>query len=206
MGGMVSTKTIICAGCGASVVKVVAEINRAMEKGRRLFCGASCAARTSNAPRRVKQISLICLNCGTPFNSTTHNKAAKSFCSRACASKGSMTDYRRQAQQRAGLATKNLWSSAETLKHREDWKYALLKQTLNGREFEFEFKLGDYVFDLALLDTKTLVEFDGPYHMEPKQIQADDQKEDFARAAGFTVIRRKVVPSVVIDPTTIQGL
>lgn len=117
-----------------------------------------------------------------------------------------MTAYRRQAQQRAGLASENLWSAAEVLKHREDWKYSLLKQTLVGREFEFEFKLGDYVFDLALLDTKTLVEFDGPYHQAQDQIQVDDQKADFARTAGFTVLRRKVEPAVVIDPVTIRGL
>ena len=75
-----------------------------------------------------------------------------------------------------------------------------------GGQGSFEYKLGKYVFDLALLDTKTLVEFDGPYHRDPKQKQMDADKEKAAGIRGFVVIRRLVKPAVVIDPETIGGL
>jgi very-short-patch-repair endonuclease len=99
-----------------------------------------------------------------------------------------------------------LISPQETLKRREAWKYAALERVLEGRKHEFEYKLGKYVFDLALLDTKTLVEFDGPYHRDPKQKQMDADKEKAAGIRGFVVIRRLVKPAVVIDPETIGGL
>lgn len=106
------------------------------------------------------------------------------------------------------MQTDNLLTAAETLKRREGWKYAALREMLTAaqREFEFEFELGDRVFDLALLDTRVLVEFDGPYHAGDTQLADDADKEQAARAAGFIVIHRQVLPAVVIDPQTLRGL
>ena len=144
--------------------------------------------------------------CGKRVKTTTHNKA-KQHCNRSCASRFSMSDERREAQREAGLQhAANLLSTAETLKRREGWKYAALREALADREVEFEFELGGRVFDLALLDTKTLIEFDGPDH-QAKNIKEDDAaKEAAAEAAGFIVVRRPVIPSTVISPTSIDGL
>jgi len=92
------------------------------------------------------------------------------------------------------------------LKLREGWKYAALERQLAGREYEFEYELGGYVFDLALLDRGVLVEFDGPYHEGGAQAEVDEAKDEAAEAAGFIVVRRPVQPAVVISPTTIRGL
>jgi len=118
-----------------------------------------------------------------------------------------MSEERREAQRQAGLRhKKHLISPAQTLRLREAWKYKLLEKALEGREFSFEYGLGDFVFDLALLDCRVLVEFDGPYHQGGVQAVLDEKKAAAAGAAGFVLVRREVEPMVVISPKTIEGL
>jgi len=191
------------------VLKDVKEANRSERLGRRFFCSSSCATRAGNVDRRAQEIVLVC-PCGKRFQTTTRKKSAK-HCSRGCASRFSVTETRREASRVSGLRTSNLYPSdaasiSAILKRREAWKYAALERVLVGRKHEFEYKLGKYVFDLALFDTKTLVEFDGPYHRDPKQKQTDANKEKAAGVRGFVVVRRLVKPAVVIDPETIGGL
>jgi very-short-patch-repair endonuclease len=100
----------------------------------------------------------------------------------------------------------NLLTSAEALKLRERWKYVALEAALQGRVYEFEYQLGEYVFDLALLDARVLVEFDGPYHAYGNQPRVDAAKEQAAEEAGFIVVRRVVQPTTVISPATVRGL
>jgi len=120
-----------------------------------------------------------------------------------------MTDARREAQiawMAAGSA--NLIKSVDILKKREAWKYDLLRTILerNGRKFEFEYPIGNFVFDLALLDANILVEFDGEYHSGAAQRERDQRKDAVAKEHGFIVVRRPVVRSTVIDPITLDGL
>ena len=118
-----------------------------------------------------------------------------------------MSDERREAQQAGGRHTAHqLLSPTEVLKRRESWKYLKLEAALQGRQFEFEYELGGYVFDLALLDTRVLIEFDGPYHLSGAQ-QADDAKKDaVAHAHGYNVVRRSVVANTAFTPDMIAGL
>lgn len=102
----------------------------------------------------------------------------------------------------AGKLTENLLSTQETLKRREGWKYVLLSAVLGGRPHEFEFKLGAFIYDLALFDSKTLVEFDGPDHV----VSADTKKDKAARQHGWKIERRKVRPAEVIHPSTLDDL
>jgi very-short-patch-repair endonuclease len=120
-----------------------------------------------------------------------------------------MTAERRAAQRLGGLQhPANLLSPAETLRRREAWKYDLLRGRLerDGRKFEFEFEVGGFVFDLALLDQRVLVEFDGAYHGGNAQREVDLAKDSAAKAHGYAIVRRTVVRSTVIDPVTIEGL
>ena len=120
-----------------------------------------------------------------------------------------MSEERREAARRSGLENAhNLFSPAETLKRREEWKYAALRETLvaAGRRFEFEFEIGAFVFDLALLDVKVIVEFDGSYHKDPRQREVDCRKDRAARKAGFRVVRRKVKSESVFSPAMLAGL
>lgn len=199
---------IECEGCGEKIFKSVSEVNRSIRLGRKMFCSLSCTARTLNAPRKSKEITMICPGCGKSFVTTTHNKA-KRRCSRSCASSSSMSENRRNAQRIAGQSKKdNLLSVSQTLKRREEWKYTAIQNVLknNNRKFEIEFEIEGFVFDLALFDTMTLVEFDGPYHECITQKDSDYQKEQKAKEHGFSVVRRKVVQSKIIDPLTIENL
>jgi very-short-patch-repair endonuclease len=99
----------------------------------------------------------------------------------------------------------NLCTPADTLKKREAWKYVVLEKHLQSRPHEFEFQLGKWVFDLALLDTNVLVEFDGIYHRS-SQLKADAEKDAYAKEHGFLVVRRATEVCCVLDPAVLDGL
>ena len=197
-----------CTVCGKKVFRRAAEVNRSQRMGRRPFCSAHCSAVESNMARKRKEVVKTCPHCGGKFISDTGNKAA-TYCSRSCASKGSMSEERRSAQRLGGLQNSaNLLSTSETLRRREAWKYDLLRSMLerDGRQFQFEYALDAFVFDLVLLDARVLVEFDGEYHGGRSQQEVDLRKDSVAREHGFVVVRRPVVRSTVIDPVTLDGL
>lgn len=118
-----------------------------------------------------------------------------------------MNDGRREAQRQGGyLQAGNLLSQGEVLRRREGWKYLALQEYLASRPHQFEYELESYIFDLALLDVNTLVEFDGPYHSRSEQCRVDQEKEAVAQRHGFVVVRRRVNPASLIDPSTIDGV
>lgn len=196
---------VTCFHCGARFVRENREINRKARLGKPHFCSSTCAARHNADLTRAKEVVLTC-PCGNRFKSTTKAKAAI-HCSRSCASRFSMSGERRESQRLSGInQANNLLSPVEVLKRREAWKYSALREVLGERPHEFEFELEGYVFDLALLDTGTLVEFDGPYHGGTKQGERDLVKEAVAERNEFVVIRRPVLPAVTIDPITLEGL
>jgi len=131
------------------------------------------------------------------------------FCSRSCASKGSMSEERREAQRRGGLEqVGNLISASETLRRREAWKYERLGKflVLMGEDHVFEHPVGNYVFDLALPDRRTLVEFDGSYHWGPGQQGLDGTKDAVAKEAGWVVVRVETTTNQVIEPDVLYFL
>lgn len=199
---------VACAQCGTNTQKPTKEMRRSLKLGRFLFCSSHCGAAFHNASRKARDVVLCCPGCGKAFTSTTKARAAK-HCSRACASKNSVTEVRREAARLSGLANqRNLLSLDEVMRRREAWKYSLLTPILEAahRKFEFEFRLGKFLYDLALHDTRVLVEFDGYYHQDARQQHTDRLKEKAAQQAGYSVVRRTVVTAAVIDPVALQGL
>lgn len=197
---MANMEKVECANCGRSVVKPVGEVARSKRLGRWLFCGLSCSATHRNATRKSREFEMTC-KCGKVFSTTTHNKA-KRHCSRSCASRFSVTKKRRAAQRSAGKRHKQNLDTAKAMKSREAWKYALLRKELANRPHEFEFRLGSYIYDLALFDTKVLIEFDGRGHVR----KDDEEKDSHAANLGWRVERRKVKNATVIHPKTIEAL
>lgn len=203
-----STSKIRCEECGEESSKENREINRSKKLGRALYCGQRCAAIAGNRPRKSVEVVKVCPFCKKQFVSTTHNKAA-SFCSTSCASRGSVTETRRLGNRKGGFASVgNLISPSETLKKREAWKYAALEKFLRerGDDFEFEYNLDVYIFDLAFPTRKILVEFDGPDHHNETQQLLDAEKNRIAQVNGFILVRRPVSSVSVIDPHTVRGL
>lgn len=95
--------------------------------------------------------------------------------------------------------------TAASLKSREAWKYARIKQHLEARgvRHEFEIVVGDAIFDLGLIDQKLLVEFDGSGHRWGRDGVRDGEKEAIAAKNGWGVLRVPVTPNDVIPETAI---
>jgi len=124
------------------------------------------------------------------------------FCSRSCASKGSMTDKRLEKAHLSGLKNKiNLLSCEEILRLREGWKYKLIEKILknNSINYQFEYPINNYVYDLAILEKKLLFEFDGTSHNWYKQIKIDEIKNNIAIENGWNIIRIKVNDKEIIQ-------
>jgi very-short-patch-repair endonuclease len=183
-----------CANCGVLFKKPLKEFTRQTKRGRsKFFCSLSCAANKLNEKRKASLIIKICPVCNSKFD-TLRNRKESTFCSRSCASKGSVTELRREVARRNGLTTnnlKNLISTEEALKIREDWKYVDLKEFLDksNRYYSFEHKVGNYIYDLALFDSRLLVEFDSPYHNGDKQKAIDKLKDLNAISSGWAIKR-----------------
>ena len=112
--------------------------------------------------------TLIC-KCGKEFETTT--KA--SYCSRSCASKYSYTQERLEHFLRISSQTKFTKENvlpfiANGLRKREWYKYSEISEYLTQRKIEhqFEYHLSgtNFIYDLALFDYKSLIEFDERYH------------------------------------------
>ena len=120
------------------------------------------------------------------------------YCSSSCASAGSVTEYRRYKDRQMGLASAedNLISPEEALKKREAWKYIDVKKSLEdlNENFEFEYRMEDYIYDLALIDKKLIIEFDGPDHNGPSKSEKDFTKDRVVNKNGWKV-KRIVVDS-----------
>ena len=99
-------------------------------------------------------------------------------------------------------------SVGASLKIREKYKYVLLEEFLNKSkvQYEFEFTLGNYVFDLLLFEEKIFIEFDSSYHNTMRQKKIDVKKEELATKNGFHVIRRRVGVGEIIDPFVLLGV
>jgi len=189
-----------CAWCGKDFVLRNAEYNRAIKMGRHyFFCSLSCVARYRNIsnPCRRRPVIKTCPVCNKEFGAMTGSKSA-TFCSRSCASRGSITGKRRRTAKRVGLANARNMNTAEakaaSLRSREWWKYNDLAIVLGAigesHTFEFPIKVDEhiyYVFDLALHSRKILVEFDGEYHRYSKE--QDTQKDKIAQEQGWRVLR-----------------
>lgn len=208
-----------CDHCGNDFHRSTKEVNRHIKRGwDNSYCSQDCAIKHLNTSRGcpVEEIIKECKYCGKEFTTVTGSKST-SFCSRSCASKGSVTDLRRRTSLEVSKkhflhgGIHGLESIARLMKKREGWKYveleALLKSLDINHEFEFLLPSTNYIYDLALFDQKLLIEFDGPDHKGLKQIAKDKVKEMVATVSGaWNVVRIEVQPSSVIDPMCILSL
>lgn len=200
---------IICAYCGKEHLVEFGEYNYWIKKGRKnFFCCRSCAAKHSNQSKKRQLVSrtLTCPVCNKEF--VTDRPYDVTFCSRSCASKGSVSDYRRQRMSDGGKAPSSVKSAQMALKRREAWKYARMKTFLDSisEAYEFEYLLDGYIFDLALLSRKILVEFDGDYHTGSDQLDTDETKEVIATSSGWRLVRVATDNNCEIDPRLVLSL
>lgn len=196
-----------CGWCQTAFEKYEAEVRRQRKAGRKkFFCSLSCGAKWNNKDRVSKPVLLVCEWCGEKFWSTSGSKSAKRFCSKSCASQGKVTECQRRKAAETGrkniLAAHAPRAMQKAMQTREGWKYKNLGRwlTKKGEPHEFEYPLPGtpLLFDLALLERKTLVEFDGPEHSGPKAAARDQSKDRQAEKHGWKVIRIRVLPQAKI--------
>jgi len=203
---------IICGTCGKTSEKEFGEINRQIRQGRKtFFCDLHCAAEYNNKNRRAEVVNKICPVCKNVFQ-TSLNRYEKDFCSRGCASKGSMSEERRLAQSLGGIKSQekfpaDIFEIQRILKIREAWKYTALKSFFEEHKIEHDFEsiVGNYIFDLLLFDKKILIEFDGPYH-NGKQKVTDSKKTEEAENLGWKVFRIITNPNQIIPVESVMKI
>lgn len=203
-----SKVVVKCHVCNVEFEREKGELKRSQSKGMYSYCSSKCAYIRINDKKRSVDVERKCLLCGKVFKSSTRRRSAY-YCSRSCASKGSVTECRREAQRKSGFKNRsNLIDVQSLLKKKEMWKYEEIKNQLeaNGRNFEFEFFLGGRVFDLVLFDSKMIIEFDGKDHLRKGQKSIDIEKDNIASENGFSVKRIVVDSSSVIKSSFIEGL
>jgi very-short-patch-repair endonuclease len=71
---------------------------------------------------------------------------------------------------------------------------------------QFELPLGNFIYDLGLLQHKILVEFDGKDHTYESQRRLDERKDRYALNLGWTVKRVVVAKGAVISPVVLSGI
>jgi len=139
-----------------------------------------------------------------------HTKPVPVFCSRECASAGSVTELRRDTAKAIGISSGFGGITRAGMLAREQWKYVLVGNRLNElrvrHEFEYQLPDTERFFDLALVDSRVFVEFDGPYHANVSQREDDEEKDKIAAAAGWKVVRIQVKQASVIDADAVTNL
>lgn len=203
---------LTCDWCEETFEKSDKEVRRQQKKGRKtFFCSLSCGAYYRNSKRTdlTEDIIKECLFCKTKFQTRTGKLEAK-FCSRSCASSGSMTEKRINKAKETGKRSNNFSTSsiAKGLRTREAWKYEELDKYLksNNTNYQFEYCIDNSIFDLAILDQKLLIEFDGSYHQDSRQQIRDDKKEQVAISNGWQLKRIQVENNTVIDSTSLSNI
>lgn len=202
-----------CSWCRVKFYIQEKEYTRQIKKGRiEFFCSRSCAAYASNLRRFHKErfIEVKCEFCGKLFIANNNTKKQR-FCCRSHASAGSITERRLKAARQVGKTSSNNFTIidiANGLRKREAWKYKKLNEWLikKNQSFEFEYVIGNYVFDLALPDKKILIEFDGIYHSSANQVQIDSKKDNIAISEGWRVIRAYTTSGKEIEIEAIRNL
>ena len=210
---IMKTVQVQCAYCFATVVKAQKEATRSVKRGRKFFCNNSCSAFYFNA-QHGHGFSDKEGNCGfcekTFISKRVHGKYI-TFCSRSCASAGSVNDSRREAARKVALGSdgnfsKNWGNIAGLMKKRETWRYVDLEEALGAELHEFECEFGGFLYDLFLPHRRVVVEFDGTYHTGPKQKRIDHIKDLVAKLFGYNVIRIKTEGNGVIPSSVLQSI
>lgn len=194
---------LFCDYCGFECYKEQKEITRKLKKNpnAKFYCSNMCSGYAQD--KNKIYLEKICPVCSTKFTCNTSNKKTnRTFCSRECASLGSVTEARRNNPGQS--LPHNTDVVASGLRSREWFKYIEIKNELNNRKVnhQFEYVIEKSIYDLALIDLKILIEFDGPYH---KWIN-DELKNKLAEIYGWKLIRIKTLPDCEIPFSKIENI
>ena len=133
--------TVECARCLSITHMTEKEIARRKKEGRSLFfCTIECYKSYQDQAKRCQPITKICPYCNSEFPSTTSLKSYM-FCSRGCASAGSVTEKRHARAVEIGHRNHKYIPVELGMRAREDWKNAEVKAELTRRGVEHQFDM-----------------------------------------------------------------
>lgn len=208
-----SSVTIECKSCGKLHDIDKGEYNYWIRHGRDyFFCSRKCANQYINNKRKINHSrTLMCPQCGKQFQTSANYEVT--YCSRSCASKASVTDYRRLRMSEGGKKSQKLRPAtaevmSRSMKIREMHRYSLIDSFLNDLsiDHEFEFELEGRIFDLAIPAMMYMFEFDGPNHKYRDEYDNDRLKDTIAKSNGWTLVRIRYDDSSIqeFDPSWIS--
>ena len=197
-----------CDYCGNEIFKEQKEVKRRLYNNpdAKFYCNNVCGGLNQKS-KTIIEIKK-CPICNKNFEcKVTNKKTDRTFCSRSCASRGSVTEKRILASIENGK--NNLKYDAQTiasgLRSREWWKYEKIsKQLIEYKvNHQFEYAIENSIFDLAIIDKKILIEFDGPYH---QWLESDSIKTKLAKDYGWELIRIETLANEIIPIEKINFL
>jgi very-short-patch-repair endonuclease len=65
----------------------------------------------------------------------------------------------------------------------------LKSKKLEGRKFRRQYSIGSYIVDFCCPSEKLIIELDGNPHGEYHRIQKDENRDNYLKSLGFTVLR-----------------
>lgn len=77
----------------------------------------------------------------------------------------------------------------ENMTEAENVLWSMIRGNALGQKFRRQYIIGDFIVDFICLEEKLIIEVDGGYHSEPRQIEDDALRQQWLEERGFRVIR-----------------
>ena len=92
---------------------------------------------------------------------------------------------------RYGLLKEYAKENRNNMTEAESALWNLLSNKNLGAKFLRQYIIGDYIVDFICRDHQLIIEVDGGYHSEPRQMESDEQRDKILQEKGYRVLRLK---------------
>ena len=92
---------------------------------------------------------------------------------------------------RYGLLKEYAKENRNNMTEAESALWNLISNNKLGAKFLRQYIIGDYIVDFICRDHQLVIEVDGGYHSEPRQMESDEQRDNTLQEKGYRVLRLK---------------
>ena len=92
---------------------------------------------------------------------------------------------------RYGLLKEYAKENRNNMTEAESALWDLISNNNLGAKFLRQYIIGDYIVDFICRDHQLVIEVDGGYHSEPRQMESDEQRNKKLQEKGYRVLRFK---------------
>ena len=104
---------------------------------------------------------------------------------------GSPPVWKVASPDRYGLLKEYAKENRNNMTEAESALWNLLSNKNLGAKFLRQYIIGDYIVDFICRDHQLIIEVDGGYHSEPRQMESDEQRDKILQEKGYRVLRLK---------------